>query len=85
MTRGHNRRQKRRDLQLESNTELAITDTDEASDGHEGLEQSAEDVMNAYLEAYKNLDFIIEALLPFVTGTAREQVESNLRILSKEA
>ncbi len=63
----------------ESNTELAITDTDEAS---EDTEQSAEDVMNAYLEAYKNLDF--EALLPFVTGTAREQVESNLRILSKE-
>ena len=54
----------------ESNTALATTDTDAAS---EDTEQSAEEVMNAYLEAYKNVDF--EALLSFVTGTAREQVE----------
>ena len=44
--------------------------------------QSPEDVMNAYLEAYRNADF--EALLPLVTGTAREGVESALRILGGE-
>ena len=40
--------------------------------------RSAEDVMNAYLEAYKNSDF--EALLPLVTGSAREEVERTLRV-----
>ena len=40
--------------------------------------RSAEDVMDAYLEAYKNADF--EALLPLVTGSAREEVERILRV-----
>ncbi len=44
--------------------------------------QSPEDVMNAYLEAYRNADF--EALLPLVTGAAREGVESVLQILGGE-
>ena len=41
--------------------------------------RSAEDVMYAYMEAYKNADF--EALLPLVTGVARERAEGALRIL----
>ena len=38
--------------------------------------QSAEDVMNAYLEAYKNLDF--EGARPLLTGAAREDLESSI-------
>ena len=44
--------------------------------------RSAEDVMDAYLEAYKNADF--GALLSFVTGAAREGVERGLRVFSGE-
>ena len=44
--------------------------------------RSAEDVMNIYIEAYKNADF--GPLFPFVTGTAREGVERILRVLSGE-
>ena len=35
--------------------------------------QSAEDVMNAYLEAFKNVDF--EAMGPLMIGTAKEQLQ----------
>ena len=42
--------------------------------------RSPEDVMYAYVEAYKNADF--EALFPLVTGAAKEGVEGALRILS---
>ena len=42
--------------------------------------RSPEDVMYAYVEAYKNADF--EALFPLVTGVARERAEGALRILS---
>ena len=49
-------------------------DTDDA--------QSPEDVMNAYVEAYKNANF--EAILPFVTGSARDGIASALRILNGE-
>ena len=38
--------------------------------------RSAEDVMNAYLEAYKNFDF--KAALPLVTGAVREDIESSI-------
>lgn len=41
--------------------------------------RSAEDVMNAYLEAYKNLDF--RAALPLVTGSVREDIESSIPTL----
>ena len=43
---------------------------------------SAEDVMNAYVEAYKNLEF--EIILPLLTGAAREEVESILRAFNGE-
>ena len=43
---------------------------------------SAEDVMNAYVEAYKNLDF--EKILPLLTGAAKEEVESILRTFDGE-
>ena len=42
--------------------------------------RSAEDVMNIYIEAYKNADF--DPLFPFVTGAAKEGVERILRVLS---
>ena len=42
----------------------------------EDAEQSAEDVMNAYIEAYKNLDF--EAMLPLLTEAAKEELKSDL-------
>lgn len=38
--------------------------------------RSAEDVMNAYLEAYKNLD--VKAMLPLVTSAVREDIESSI-------
>ena len=38
--------------------------------------RSAEDVMNAYLKAYKNLD--LKAALPLLTGAAKEEAESSL-------
>ena len=41
--------------------------------------RSAEDVMNAYLEAYKNLDF--KAALPLVTGAVKEDIESSIPAL----
>ena len=41
--------------------------------------RSAEDVMNAYLEAYKNLDF--KAALPLVTGAVREDIENSIPTL----
>ena len=41
--------------------------------------QSAEDVMNAYLTAYKSFDR--EAMLPLVTGAVKEWVETSLRSL----
>ena len=41
--------------------------------------RSAEDVMNAYLEAYKNLNF--KAALPLVTGAVREDIESSIPAL----
>ena len=44
--------------------------------------RSAEDVMNIYVEAYKNADF--EPLFPLVTGTAREGVERIVSVLGGE-
>lgn len=41
--------------------------------------RSAEDVMKAYLEAYKNLD--LKAALPLLTGAAKEEAESSLPAL----
>ena len=44
--------------------------------------RTAEDVMNIYIEAYKNTNF--EPLFPLVTGTAREGVERIVRLLGGE-
>lgn len=44
--------------------------------------RSPEDVMNIYVEAYKNADF--EPLFPLVTGTAREGVERIVSVLGGE-
>ena len=45
-------------------------------------EQLPEDVMNTYVEAYRNVNF--QAMLPLITGTAREEIESALRFLNGE-
>ena len=45
-------------------------------------EQSPEDLMNAYVEAYRSANF--EALLPLVTGSARDGIKGALSILSGE-
>ena len=66
-------------LPSESGTESSTTDTN-ASVESTGL--SAEELMDFYVEAYKNLDF--EAMLPYVTGTAREQVESSKGVFNGE-
>ena len=55
----------------ESEIESASTDTGAALST---TEQSAEDVMHAYLEAFRNLDF--EAMLPLTTGDAKAEMES---------
>ena len=64
----------------ESNTKYATTDTDAAS---EHTERSAEEVMDAYLEAFKNYD--IERLLPLVIGSAQEHFEGSLRRLNGDS
>ena len=44
--------------------------------------QSPEDVMSAYVEAYKNFNFA--AMLPFVTGSAKDGIAMTLRFLNGE-
>ena len=67
----------------ESEIEVISTDTDELLST---TKQSAEDVMNAYVEAYRNFDF--EVMLSLKTGTAREVFEEGFerfkRIFSGE-
>ena len=50
------------------------------SSGHP--EQSAEDVMNAFVEAFKNLD--LKTILPMLTGDAREKFEGDLENISED-
>ncbi len=66
-------------LPSESETESSTTDTN-ASAENTGF--SAEELMDVYVEAYRNLDF--GAILPHVTGTARDIVEAYMRIPSGE-
>ena len=54
-----------------------VTDPTVAS---EGISFSAEELMNTYVEAYRDLDF--EALLPYVTETARKHIETTLHVFS---
>ena len=83
------------DTDVQSETETSQRPTDAASDrdsdsdnvtdssvASEGAGLSAEEVMNAYVEAFRNVDF--EATLPFVTGTYREHIETSLPIHSGE-
>ena len=83
------------DTDVQSETDTSQRPTDAASDrdsdsdnvtdssvASEGAGLSAEEVMNAYVEAFRNVDF--EATLPFVTGTYREHIETSLPILGGE-
>ncbi len=60
-------------------SESGETDSSVAS---EGTILSAEEVMNAYVEALKNVD--LEETLPFVTGAYRDHIETSLRFLGGE-
>ena len=66
-------------LPSESETESSTTDTNSSS-GSTGL--SAEQVMHAYVEGLRNLDF--EAALLLATGDARRWVEGQLRSLNRK-
>ena len=80
------------DAQSEADTSQLATDEASNQDSEsgntnssvasEGTGLSAEEVMNAYVEALKNVDF--EAILPFVTGAARDRIETSLRFLGGE-
>ena len=48
----------------------------DSSVASESTTQSAEEVMNAYVEAFRNMDF--EAILPLLTGAAKVELESLL-------
>lgn len=75
------------DAQSETDMPQHTTDAEEQDEIYidefvADTKQSAEDVMNAYVTAYKKLDF--EAMLPLVTGSVRKGVESSLRFLGGE-
>ena len=81
------------DTQSDAGTVQSATDTEVAQDTDENdptessttpsdTTQSAEDVMNTYLDAFRNLDF--ETIPLFLTGTAREEFESSLPLLNGE-
>ena len=59
---------------------LGVSEKKDVKIPTESTSQSAEDVMDVYVEAYRNTDF--EALIPYVTGTAREAVERNMHFLN---
>ncbi len=58
------------------------TDATDSSTASESTTQSAEDVMNAYLEAFRNFD--VDAILPLLTDAAKKEFESRLPILMGE-
>ena len=59
--------------------EHITTDTDAFI---EDIEQTAEEVMNAYLEAFRNFD--VDAIFPLLADAAKEEFESSLPILMGE-
>lgn len=59
---------------------LGVTEKKDVKIPTESTSQSAEDVMDVYVEAYRNADF--EALIPYVTGNAREAIERNMHFLN---
>ena len=77
----------RADAQSEADTSHLPTDGASGQDSETGdidssvasesTTQSAEEVMNAYVEAFRNGDF--EAMLPYVTGVVRENIEFGMR------
>ena len=75
------------DARSEADNALSLTGTDVAPDTDEhittdtdafaeDIEQSAEEVMNDYVEAFRNMDF--EAVRDLLTGAAKEDLESQL-------
>ena len=60
--------------EVESNQDTEEDYTPDSSETSESTTQSAEDVMKAYVEAFKNLDF--EVMGSLMTGSAREGFEN---------
>lgn len=59
---------------------LGVSEKKDVKISTESASQSAEDVMDVYVEAYRNTNF--EALIPYVTGTARVAIERNMHFLN---
>ncbi len=68
------------DTEVAQNTDEHVTTDTDAFAENTGF--SAEELMDVYVEAYRNLDF--GAILLHVTGTARDIVEAYMRIPSGE-
>ena len=69
--------------QLSADVEV-VQDTDKhfSDDSDANLEQSAEEAMNEFVEAFKRFDF--DAILLFTTGSARKPIQNTLSVLSGE-
>ena len=65
-----------------SNQDSDAGNVTESPVASEDAVQSAKDVMNAYVEAFRNLDF--DAILPLLTDAAKEEFQSRLPILMGE-
>ena len=62
----------KRDTVIVGGTSLLDSEVSDAQSSVESTGVSAEDVMNAFAEAYRNLD--LDAMLPYLSGTARKVV-----------
>jgi len=65
---------------LVNSCSLGVSEKKDAKIPSGSTSQSAEDVMDVYVEAYRNTNF--EALIPYVTGTARVAIERNMHFLN---
>lgn len=72
----------KRDTVIVGDTSLLNSEVSDAQSSVEGTGESAEAVMNAYVEAYRKLD--LEAMLPYLSGFAREGVKISLGIFGGE-
>ena len=72
----------KRDTVIVGGTSLLDSEESDARLSVDSTGVSAEEVMNAFVEAYKNLD--LETMLPYLSGSAREVVKITLGIFGGE-
>ena len=72
----------KRDTVIVGGASLLDSEESDARLSVDSTGESAEEVMNAFVEAYKNLD--LETMLPYLSGTAREVVKSTMDVFSGE-